>query len=198
MAESIILPDTSLLLVHKGWSLAGKNNTESISLNVKSRGLEAGAREKKMLPSSTQAPINFEFVNVIASLGHHAPARLREENQATREVREKPAGMQKKRCNVISPGLTNGSRSKLIEEKRSHQIARARPIQVQRLPLVCPGSASAFYGGGFPFEMNVQVSTLINVFKSHSYPKVSWHIMNYFRSAGNRFLSLPFECASCL
>jgi hypothetical protein len=167
MSQNIILPDAPVLLVHKGWGPAGSKGTESTSIYVTTRGLHpvtTRQQHEESATSSAQPAVAFKFVDMATPPSRDAKASKRVKS-LPRRVRQVPRAGKKQRRNTDENifKAKDTVAPEILEKESNDVIALDKLRRAQRLPLVCSGSASAFYGGGFPFKMNAQMSSLINV-----------------------------------
>jgi hypothetical protein len=169
MEQNIILPDASVLLVHRGWGLTKKKGMESTSINVKTKGVQSiTMRQKKGdLPlDSITSSVKFEFVSM-NQFSVDVPEKPKQRNnrgmkrirQGSRVVTGNPSTMDKN--NLFH---TESYASKNKNEMRS--MIKGSPGSSLQLSPTCSGSASPCYGGAFPIEMNEPVFSLMRFCKS--------------------------------
>ncbi|KAF2674260.1 hypothetical protein BT63DRAFT_5938 [Microthyrium microscopicum] len=169
MSESVILPDAPVVLVHRGWS-SKNNGTERTTINVGSKALKtlhkpSGRKGVSSIMASSKPSTTFEFVHM------YSPST----SSTRKTVGKLPARATKKRPRTIEKKpLKKTQETKAVEKVVDVEIANSTSLvtksaqnydQLSHLSYVCPGSATMFYGGGFPFKMNAQLPALINVCK---------------------------------
>lgn len=175
MAQSILLPDGPLLLVHKGWTVSSKgaSRTAMDTQNRKSNPLgncsditvkgppmhKANGQQSRPRPTR-----HYEFVNATQ------PLMNRDENVRALVRSHVKKGVA--RCRGIAgEGLKTQSTSKFcpsieINAPRNAQKANepttGLPAGSSKLSPICPGTATAFFGAVLPSTMERHFHHLID------------------------------------
>jgi hypothetical protein len=168
MEQTILLPDASMLLVHKGWGLGKKKATESTSINVSTKGVQPVTMRQKngaLSTSSRYSSINFEFVSMDISPADNIEKPKRRKKHGTRRTRQVSTNVTRKVSKMDGEAL--GQKTFQVFRDKNEILSKVNSGTSQSLQLssVCSGSTSAFYGDDFPVQMNQLVFSLMNICK---------------------------------